>query len=142
MSRAEHCEASPLPVRPCEIEVGEMDNEDFEELTFEEVESEEGRQPEVLRDPGAPTSKDIEEHNVTHIPFRSWCPHCVTGKAQDRPHRMKKEAQMDKQVPEIVFDYGFFGGKEDEETLALRPRRRLRSTTRLIFHSGHGAPIA
>ena len=111
MRHAEHREASSLPVRPCEFEVGEVDNEDFEELTFEEVESEEARPPEVLRDPGAPTSKEIEEHNATHLPFRSWCPYCVTGKAQDRPHRMRKEAQMEKSVPEIVFAYGFFGGK-------------------------------
>ena len=108
-----------------------MENEDFEEIMLEEPESEEARPPEVLRDPGAPTVKEIEEHNATHLPFRSWCPHCVTGKAQDRPHRMRKEAQMNKQVPEIVFDYGFFGGKEDEETLAVQVARDRR--TQMIF---------
>ena len=51
-----------------------MENEDFEELKFEELESEEARPPEVLRDPGAPTFKEMEEHNTTHLPFRSWCP--------------------------------------------------------------------
>ena len=76
----------------------------------EEVESGEARAPEVLRDPGAPTQKEIEEHSVTHLPFRSWCPYCVTGKAHGRPHKSVKE-QHDKQVPEIVFDYGFLGGQ-------------------------------
>ena len=104
-----------------------MEGEDFEEIECEHKGSEEARAPEVLRDPGAPTQKEIEEHNTTHLPFRSWCPHCVTGKAQDRPHRMKKEEQMDKQVPEIVFDYGFFGGKEDEETLAVQVARDRRT---------------
>ena len=98
----DHHEVSSLPVRPCEFEVGEVENEDFEEIMCEEQESEEARAPEVLRDPGAPTKKEMEEHYTTHLPFRSWCPHCVAGKAQDRPHRMKKEEQMDKQVPEIV----------------------------------------
>ena len=51
----------------------------------------------------APTPKQVEEHNVTHLPFRSWCPYCVTGKAQDRPHK-KSENQNEKQIPEIVFD--------------------------------------
>ena len=81
-----------------------MENEDFDEIECAEEVSEEARHPEVLRDPGAPTPKEIEEHNATHLPFRSWCPYCVTGKAQDRPHRMRKEEQMEKQVPEIVFD--------------------------------------
>ena len=28
----------------------------------------------VARDPGDPTTKEREDHNATHIPFRSWCP--------------------------------------------------------------------
>ena len=120
-----------IPVRPLEREVGEVDNEDFEEIEFEEHASEEAQLPEVLRDPGAPTKKELEEHNTTHLPFRSWCPHCVAGKAQDRPHKMNKSAQMDKQLPEVVFDYGFFGGKEDEETLAVQVARDRR--TQMIF---------
>ena len=60
-----------IPVRPCELEVGEVDDEDFEEIECEEKESDEARKPEVLRDPGAPTPKEIEEHNATHLPFRS-----------------------------------------------------------------------
>ena len=102
MRRDANREVPSIPVRPWELEVGEVENEDFEEIVCEE--QEEARQPEVLRDPGAPTQKEIEEHNVTHLPFRSWCQHCVSGKAQDRPHRMRKEDQEEKQVPEIVFD--------------------------------------
>ena len=66
-------------VRPLELEVGGFEDEDFEEISCEEKESEEAKPPEVLRDPGAPTPREIEEHNVTHMPFRSWCPHCVAG---------------------------------------------------------------
>ena len=93
-------------VRPLELEVGGFEDEDFEEISCEEKESEEAKPPEVLRDPGAPTPREIEEHNVTHMPFRSWCPHCVAGKAPERPHK-KQERQSEKQIPEIVFDYGF-----------------------------------
>ena len=53
--------------------------------------------------------QEREAHNVTHMPFRSWCPHCVNGKAKDRPH--KKQDQSEKMVPDIVFDNGFLGGK-------------------------------
>ena len=107
MRRDAATEVPSIPARPWELEVGEVEDEDFEEIACEEKESEEARPPEVLSNPGAPTQKEIEEHNVTHLPFRSRCPHCVSGKAQDRPHRMRKEEQEEKQVPEIVFDYGF-----------------------------------
>ena len=69
------------------MEVGGVEDEDFEQIECEEKESEEARELEVLRDPGAPTPKEVEDHNVTHLPFRSWCPRCVSGKAQDRPHK-------------------------------------------------------
>ena len=131
MRRDHPHEVPTIPVRPVSCEVGEMDNEDFAEIVCEEQVSDEARPPEVLRDPGAPTVKELEEHNITHLPFRSWCPHCVAGKAQDRPHKTKKGAQMDKQLPEVVFDYGFFGGKEDEETLAVQVARDRR--TQMIF---------
>ena len=117
-------------VRPLELEVGGFEDEDFEEISCEEKESEEAKPPEVLRDPGAPTPREIEEHNVTHMPFRSWCPHCVAGKAQERPHK-KQERQSEKQIPEIVFDYGFLGGKDDEETLAVQVARDRR--TQMLF---------
>ena len=111
MRREDPHEVPTIPVSPVVCEVGEMENEDFAEIECEEQVREEARPPEVLRDPGAPTAKELEEHNTTHLPFRSWCPHCVAGKAQDRPHKRQKGAQMDKQLPEVVFDYGFFGGE-------------------------------
>ena len=33
---------------------------------------------EIARDPGDPTPGDREHHNATHIPYRSWCPVCVS----------------------------------------------------------------
>ena len=54
------------------------------------------------------------------MPYRSWCPSCVSGKAKDRQHR-KQEEQSEKSVPEVVFDYGFMGtGVEGEETVAIQ----------------------
>ena len=39
-----------------------------------------------------PSRSEIDEHMLTHIPipFRSWCPHCVKGKAKGRHHRLIK----------------------------------------------------
>ena len=41
----------------------------------------------VLRHPGDPTAEEYEAHRVDHLPYRSWCPHCVNGKATGRPHK-------------------------------------------------------
>ena len=31
----------------------------------------------IAKSPGCPTYEEIERHNVTHLPYRSWCPVCV-----------------------------------------------------------------
>ena len=81
-------------------------DEGFGDVKFDS-DDEEARKPRVSRDPGAPTEEQIEDHNVIHLPFRSWCPACVSGKAKDRMHcRIKNEVQ---EVPIIVFDYCFLG---------------------------------
>ena len=28
-----------------------------------------------------PSEREVEEHNLDHAAFRSWCPHCVKGRA-------------------------------------------------------------
>ena len=45
----------------------------------DEDESDEAKRPSVPLAPVRPSTKEVEEHMVTHMPFRSWCPHCVRG---------------------------------------------------------------
>ena len=94
-----------------------------------ECEEEEARDPCVLRDPGARSGAEVERHNVTHMPFKSWCPVCVEGKGRDK-HIHEAETQGDREVSEIVLDYCVIG-LEGEETIAIQlaPDRR----TRMIF---------
>ena len=40
-----------------------------------------------------PTGREIEEHNRTHIPFRSWCKFCVSARAPNFPHRARNPDQ-------------------------------------------------
>ena len=87
-----------------------------------ECEEEEAREPCVLRDPGAPTAElKVERQNVTHMPFRSWCPACVEGKARDK-HLRKVEGQVGEEMPEIVFDCCFLVS-EGEDTVAIQVTR-------------------
>jgi hypothetical protein len=37
--------------------------------------------------PMQPTKKMIEDHEVSHLPFRNWCATCVRGRGQSMQHR-------------------------------------------------------
>ena len=39
------------------------------------------------KSPPAPSKEEIERHSLTHMPYRSWCRHCVAGRGRDSPHK-------------------------------------------------------
>ena len=47
------------------------------------------------------------------MPFRSWCKHCVKGRAQSTPHYHRDHSE-DK-VPTISWDYWYIDEKQDNE---------------------------
>ena len=60
-------------------------------------ESEEGLRAKPVWQPIQPTKKEIQEHELTHIPYRSWCVHCVKARARSNPHRdANTEEETDK----------------------------------------------
>ena len=60
---------------------------------------EEAERPRGLRDPGKPTKSEIEEHEISHIPFRPWCRACVLGRAKDKLHMRLVGAYANSGVP-------------------------------------------
>ena len=38
--------------------------------------------------PPAPTAAEWIEHQITHMPYKAWCPICVKNAATNNPHRM------------------------------------------------------
>ena len=48
-----------------------------EEKQEEEIEEEEGRRGRAMPSPPVVSRKEREEHELTHLPFRSWCPQCI-----------------------------------------------------------------
>ena len=64
--------------------------------------------------PRLPSAADVEEHNRTHIPYRSWCKWCVEGRGRGDQHRSSPGSS----VPIVGADYFFMtsGGvkKRDE----------------------------
>ena len=87
------------------------------EVTEFDAEEEAGtRVPLKTADPRLPTAEEIDAHNLTHLPYRSWCPHCVRGKGKTMDHR---RAGKDKLVPEIHVDHCFMGSQTDVTTRCI-----------------------
>eukprot|EP00959_Pyramimonas_sp_CCMP1952_P152163 3183841-Pyramimonas_sp.AAC.1 len=60
-----------------------------------------------------PSREEIEAHNTTHLPCRSWCPRCVRGKARRRNRRRRKR-ERNGGVPVISMDYMWLKGRKEE----------------------------
>jgi hypothetical protein len=51
-----------------------------------------------------PTLKEVDDHNATHLPFRSWCPICVAARAKNYSHKDREYTEGSK---EVHYDYCF-----------------------------------
>ena len=58
----------------------EIDEKEYRAEVEEEV-----RKPKPAARPYTPTRAEIYEHEVTHLPYRSWCRHCVHGRGASLP---------------------------------------------------------
>ena len=84
---------------------------------------EEGQIARRVARPPQPSKEEALQHELTHIPFRSWCQHCVKGKSKNLPHRrLPAGRKEERQVPIISMDYMYMDGRSptlailDEET--------------------------
>ena len=48
--------------------------------------------------PTQPTPQEIQEHSITHMPYRSWCPICVQAKGRQANHPKQTSRQPIVQV--------------------------------------------
>ena len=62
---------------------------------------EEAIEPKTRTPPKQPSAEEVENHMVTHLPFRDWCPHCVRGKSGSKPHR---NTQGTHEIPTVAVD--------------------------------------
>ena len=78
-------------------------------LGEEQVSAEDGS---VVRDvkgmpaPRQPSRDEVARHNITHLPYRSWCPHCVASRRPNSHHRTSKH-RASRSIPVFVADYCF-----------------------------------
>ena len=83
-------------------------------LVNEDGEVYESTHPRMLSAPSPPSKQEAQEHALTHLPFRSWCPFCVKGKSKASPHLVGHDC-AEKTVPLVAFDYCFMGDRADTE---------------------------
>ena len=55
----------------------------------------------AIRQSQEPTRREIEEHELTHVPFREWCVHCCKGKV----NKNKMMEDEEHAVTTISMDY-------------------------------------
>jgi hypothetical protein len=71
----------------------------------------------LVRKSQLPTPEEVEAHMISHVPFRSWCSHCLHGKGVASPHTCDSKGVRDFNV--VHMDYMFFekmvpGESEDD----------------------------
>ena len=105
-------------VRPTERNHEEAVGEIFgiesdEEAAAEEIEDMDEEPEEAIEavrkriDP-LPSEEEQRRHRITHLPYRSWCPICVAGSANDDPHKTRKPKVKEAlEVQEVHWDYCF-----------------------------------
>ena len=86
------------------------------------------RELKKLHEPRKPTAKAVKEHEESgHIPYRSWCPHCVMGRGKEMDHRRRK-AEDEGGIPEYHMDYCFPGDDTENKLTILAVIERYSKT--------------
>ena len=80
-----------------------------------------------LLDPKLPTQAEVDKHNLTHLPFRNWCPLCVQGRgrAADQVTQPREDGPLETHV-----DYCFpaTADTRDKYTLLVAREKGTRMT--------------
>ena len=70
------------------------------------------RAPVAQSKPEEPSQQEVENHGLTHEPFRAWCPLCVQYRAKQDPHRPSTHESSGHSV--LSMDFGFCSREEDK----------------------------
>ena len=85
------------------------------------------------RTPCSPTRAEREEHEATHLPFRSWCRFCVSGRSDNPAHRVIEDPDGERRgLLEVHLDYAYLKRDSSDDLLTLlvvkfRPSRAVRA---------------
>ena len=84
-----------------------------------------------------PSEEEVDHHNVTHIPYISWCKHCIMGKGRTRDH--KRLNNRKRGMPTVSLDYGFMSSarNEDDEDLEAATKEEQGQEGEMPILVGH-----
>ena len=77
----------------------------------------EAQAPRGVLKPKGPTEAERERHSLTHLPFRSWCAHCVRGRGKTMVHKQVPQERKLEEKPVIQIDYHFLRDDDPEDEL-------------------------
>ena len=60
-----------------------------------------------LVDARLPSEEEVREHQLTRLPFRNWCPHCIRGRGKETNHGRQDRSESG--LDEFHMDYCFPG---------------------------------
>ena len=115
---------------PIGLERGESARGNQEPETITTTEGECVHVPRGAPEPKTPAPDVVARHNLTHLPYAPWCPHCVAARRANNPHFQREESYR-RMIPLLVFDYCFVRNAQDQDLLTLLVGRVY--PTRKIF---------
>ena len=73
-----------------------------EQLESDDEEHRPAKRAKAATTPYMPTPQEVQEHNLTHLPYRNWCPICVRGKGRTTNHPPRRSKRP---VVQVGFTY-------------------------------------
>jgi len=122
---------------------GDNDGEGDEDIDEVSDLEEEGAKVKVNRIEKAPTKGEVLAHMLNYIPFRSWCEHCVKGKANGNPHRRRKAIEGESREAVVSIDYIFMHDSREEgeeqgmPIIVVKDRRTMIIRVRVFPQNGN-----
>ena len=110
----------------------------------EEVDGGSSREVRRLVNPQRPSEKEVQAHELTHLPFRNWCAHCMKGRGKEMPHK-KGTVEGSSELKEFSLDYCFpgdTGGVSPLTVLVCRVRRTKMLLAAVVPKKGPGKRTA
>ena len=82
------------------------------------------------------SKEEFDAHQLTHVPFRSWCDHCVRGKAVDDAHRPRIDPHRGE--AKMGMDYFFLAKATDLQHAKAVLNCGFPVGCSLLSHGGEG----
>ena len=116
-SATEHTDGVPLCPNPrtarLAVDAPPISVPDPDATPMQLEESEETRRPKHRALLANVSKEEFDAHQLTHLPFRSWCDHCVRGKAEDDAHRPRIDPHRGE--AKMGMDYFFLARATDPQ---------------------------